>query len=170
MALNYRREQIPKSLASAASLNTRGRGMYLIPSLIIVLLTIFEIGKFGPALADSLAILHFAHGVDLGDKAKWKEAIVEYTEAIQLDNSLEGAFRNRGLVYAVMERTDQAAADAHQAIQLDPKDATAYWLCGLVHVDQNEKVNAKIDLERALSLGLDPEMQLTAERALRQLQ
>ena len=68
----------------------------------------------------------------LRGNAKWKEkeyheAIKWYTEAIAKRPDFSDAYYNRGLVYQILEKNDEALADFSKATELDVKFAPALF-------------------------------------------
>jgi tetratricopeptide (TPR) repeat protein len=59
-------------------------------------------------------------------QGKYKDAVVELTEAIRLDPNLALAYNARGFVYYLLHDYKQALTDLDAAIKLNPKYRNAY--------------------------------------------
>jgi tetratricopeptide (TPR) repeat protein len=58
-------------------------------------------------------------------------AISDFDECIKLDDTVSGAYFNRGLVKVLKEDYDGAIADYDECIKLDDKDSNAYCNRGM---------------------------------------
>ena len=72
------------------------------------------------------AVKHNNAGVDFFSAAKYDQAIVEYTKAIQDNPRYAEAYSNRGAAYDALNRSDKAVEDYSRAITLDPGFTAAY--------------------------------------------
>ena len=108
-------------------------------------------------------------GLAYFDKGNLDQAITDYDQAIALDPRFAPAYLNRGLAYVTTGRYDQALADLGKVLGLDPANAQAYYVCGQVYADLGEREEAIAYLERALDLGLNPEVKQYAEELLKEL-
>ena len=68
----------------------------------------------------------YTHYLRARDDLARREAIREYTLAIELAPQFDAAYVQRGKAYGEKNGDEQAAADLDKAIELDPKLATAY--------------------------------------------
>ena len=69
-------------------------------------------------------------GLALGGAGKYKEGIVAYTRAIELDPKFAEAYWaycGRGVAYSNLGDYRQAIRDFDKAIELNSKDAVAYY-------------------------------------------
>ena len=55
-----------------------------------------------------------------------------------------------------MKHEDLALVDLEEAIRLNPSSADAYLLRGNIYLTQKKKALAKMDFEKAISLGIPP--------------
>jgi lipoprotein NlpI len=67
-----------------------------------------------------------------------------------------------------MNLTDEALADLNQAIENDPEYALAYFMRGMLYIDQGNQEQAEADLEKALQLN--PELGKAVEKIYNELQ
>ncbi|MBI2917515.1 MAG: tetratricopeptide repeat protein [Chloroflexi bacterium] len=81
-----------------------------------------------------------------------KEAIADYTRAIQLDPKDAAAYNNRGIAYRKLGQPKEAIADYTRAIQLDPKDAAACNNRGYAYQALGMGKEAQADFARAEKL------------------
>ena len=51
---------------------------------------------------------------------------------------------------------DKVIEDCDEAILLDPQDAVAYYIRGLVYEELGKSTEAKLDIAKAKELGYDP--------------
>lgn len=89
----------------------------------------------------------------LRGNAKWKEkeyheAIKWYTEAIAKRPDFSDAYYNRGLVYQILEKNDEALADFSKATELDVKFAPALFKKAemLQTLQQSEQAATAVEL------------------------
>jgi len=100
----------------------------------------------------------FNRGVKAYNNDNYDLAIKEYTEAIRLDPSLDGAYANRGGAYlekAYKEKYsyDNTISDCNQAIRMNPNNAEAYNYRGQAYLQKQNYAKAKEDLEKYFRLN-----------------
>ncbi len=83
---------------------------------------------------------------------QYKEAVENYTRAIQLQSNTGRFFNNRGCVYADLGEYDKAISDYNKAIELAPDYATPYNNRGSIYIFQKKYDEAISDLNRAIEL------------------
>ncbi len=85
----------------------------------------------------------------------YEKAIGAFTSCIQMDSSNARAFLSRGISYECIKNTDAAFADYSKAIELNPKDAKAYFIRGMLlwRLCDKKAIN---DLEKSAGLGYKP--------------
>ncbi|CAD8085336.1 unnamed protein product [Paramecium primaurelia] len=69
----------------------------------------------------------------------FKEAIIAYTQAINLYNKESIYYSNRAVAYRIVQDYENVKKDAMQALQLDNKNVRAYFLLGTVHLILGQK-------------------------------
>jgi tetratricopeptide (TPR) repeat protein len=86
--------------------------------------------------ADASADQHTARAVQLAKEGKNKEALEEFTKAVEADPKNPMYIRNRAALYSRMKDWEHAASDYSQVLALQPDDLTsqlnrgiAYRLC-----------------------------------------
>ena len=79
-------------------------------------------------------------------------ALLEYDEALHLNQNGVIVYTNRGLTYHYLRRYNEALADFNQAIKLDPNNVIAYINRGLTYDDLKRYDEALADFDRAIRL------------------
>ncbi len=90
-----------------------------------------------------------------GKALKYGQAIASFDKAIEAKHDFARAYALRGIAYAGMNRYEEAVANGHQAVALDPQSAYAHFALGFAYF-QRGKTGYRSALnayERALSLG-----------------
>jgi tetratricopeptide (TPR) repeat protein len=103
---------------------------------------------------------YFSRGIDFRKIGMLKEAIAEFTKAIEINPKYAEAYYNRGLAYFLASQPDQAISDYTKAIEIDPKHAGAYANRGVTYYYKGEYDKAWDDVHKAQGLGapMDPEI------------
>lgn len=83
----------------------------------------------------------------------FKQAIVEYSQAIDIDGSNCWDYVMRGRAYGSLSRFDEAIADFTKAIALNPRDADIYIYRGATYAEQGALDNAISDHSKAIELN-----------------
>ena len=97
----------------------------------------------------------FSMGFLFGEQGEWKEAIVAFDKALQLNPSLAIAFYNRGVAKGSLGQHEAAILDYNEAICLDPDYAPAYNNRGIAKNKMGQHEAAIADFEKALRLRSD---------------
>ena len=108
---------------------------------------------------------HVIRGVEYRCNGNYKEAIAEFSRAIELDKKNGDAYAFRGGIYGNLEKWDDAISDFTNAIALNQKDGD-YVSRGCAYFMIEKYKEARSDLEAALRLN--PE-NTGAKQALAQL-
>ena len=87
----------------------------------------------------------------------WDRQIHDCTQAIW-SGQFSGenrprAFYNRGIAYQIIHQYELAIADFNQAIHLDPANAAAYYVRGLVKLKKGDTAGGIGDIARARQLN-----------------
>ena len=69
--------------------------------------------------------VHFNRGLAYRKKGQLENAVMDYTQAIELDPRFTAAYGNRGFAFFKLGMLPAAKADFRKVLELDPKDATA---------------------------------------------
>ena len=69
---------------------------------------------------------YFSQGIVNFHESNYREAIKDYTKAIELDPALTQAYNNRGIAKAELKDYQGEIEDCDKAIEIDPKNAYAY--------------------------------------------
>ncbi len=120
-----------------------------------------------PALASAAsqaATEHFLLGRHAHMLGQFEQAVVEYTQAIELDPDYWPAYFYRGTVHMWQEEWDAALADMQATIALNPQQAFAQHYSGLMYTRLEQVDEAIAAYSRAIALQPD-EMSFYADRA-----
>jgi tetratricopeptide (TPR) repeat protein len=91
---------------------------------------------------------------DLANKY-YDDAIVDYTDAIQLDPGRAAAFSGRGSAYYEKGDYDRALADENEALRLNPKYREAYLRRGFVYAYGKQEYDSAI-ADYTAAIRVDP--------------
>jgi tetratricopeptide (TPR) repeat protein len=76
-----------------------------------------------------IAIAYYSRGIIFRRRNDLKNAISDYTSAIELQNDYEPAWYNRGGIFYDLKLYDRALADFKKAFEINPKDEDAQkWI------------------------------------------
>jgi Tfp pilus assembly protein PilF len=90
-----------------------------------LLLTAFLLAAAAaPAFADAQrdARRHVEFGIKVAQHGLWREAIVQWERAAELDPSYPAAFNNLAIAYEQAGEFDKAGAAYERALKLDPRN------------------------------------------------
>ncbi|MBE9547358.1 MAG: OmpA family protein [Proteobacteria bacterium] len=106
------------------------------------------------ALAET-AKEQFVQGISLEEQKNYKEAIKAYTRTIKLNRKYVDAYLRRGKAHFALDPTNclQTRDDFTTAIELDPKNADAYYERALVNFYMINNEQGRKDMEMAARLG-----------------
>ena len=76
----------------------------------------------------------------------------DYSEAIKLNAKDAEAYNNRGNVYVLLGKYEQALKDYDEAVKLDPKNARIYANRGVAKLRQGKNEEAQQDFKKAIEL------------------
>ncbi|MEZ4938250.1 MAG: tetratricopeptide repeat protein [Crocinitomicaceae bacterium] len=89
------------------------------------------------------------------NQQKYKEALKDYTDAIELEPEDSRIYYNRGNCFLEMGEEQAAYADFNKAIDLDPANYHAYNSRGYLYFSKDSTEKAEEDFLRAISLSLN---------------
>jgi tetratricopeptide (TPR) repeat protein len=95
--------------------------------------------------------VYFYLGSAHSNKSDYKNAVADYTQALQLKPDSADIYHNRGLAYSRLGKYPQAIADYNQALKLQP-DSKAYYNRGDAYLKQRKYPQALADYNQALKL------------------
>lgn len=101
---------------------------------------------------DQSATLYYKRGMAYLKIPKFSEAIDDFSHAIKLDNSLDGAYFGRGLAYGRLRMFDEGIADLSVFIERNPRSSLAYTKRGVRRIWAGKYKLAEEDLKMAISL------------------
>jgi tetratricopeptide (TPR) repeat protein len=83
---------------------------------------------------------------------RYKEALADYSQAIELDPTFARAWNNRGQAYLKLGQLDKGLADFSQAIELDPKCTDAWVNRGASYLKLGQLDKGLADFSQAIEL------------------
>ena len=87
---------------------------------------LFATAHWAYAADPAAAAAHGNKGTELAQAAKYDEAVVEFTKAVELSPSDPRLYNDRGRVYRAMAKYAEAMADFDKSVSLAPKSETGY--------------------------------------------
>ncbi|KAL1927490.1 hypothetical protein VTP01DRAFT_3727 [Rhizomucor pusillus] len=91
-------------------------------------------------------------GNALFQRQKFKEAIEQYTRAIELDPSCAVYFLNRAMANLKVKNFVDAEKDCNSGLELQPDNVKALWRRGIAKRELGRTEEARQDFERALAI------------------
>jgi tetratricopeptide (TPR) repeat protein len=110
-------------------------------------------------------------GLIYDERGEYDPALADFDRAIQMassDPELAGYYFNRAATCYHQKNYKCSISDLTQAIKLKPDYAKAFFLRGAIQANSAPQ-DAKNDLEAALKLGLEPQLETQARQLLDQL-
>jgi hypothetical protein len=95
------------------------------------------------------------------ERREWREAIAEFTRAIELHRGLPDAYTSRGFAYMNFREHDAALADFDRALALEPKLPLVHHYRGLVFAERGDPEAAARAHQKSLDVA-PPEWPLRA--------
>ena len=95
---------------------------------------------------------HLKRGQKFEKRGRFKEALEQYSRAIQLDGELKRAWFRRGVLYFRSSHFEEARSDLTRAIELKPDHGLALYVRGVANRYLMELEQAKSDLTEAIEL------------------
>ncbi|MGB0525073.1 MAG: tetratricopeptide repeat protein [Flammeovirgaceae bacterium] len=96
---------------------------------------------------------YHSRGFAKDDLGQYKEAILDYDKAIQLNPNHTNAYNNRGFAKRKLGRYKEAILDYNKAIQLNPNYANAYHNRGFAKRKLGKYKEAILDYDKAIQLS-----------------
>ncbi|MDI6733364.1 MAG: tetratricopeptide repeat protein [Planctomycetota bacterium] len=112
------------------------------------------------------ARVYYDRGAIYLNMKKYNDAIVDFTNAISLDEKFSDAFNNRAIANASQERFSEAVKDFEKAIQLKPDNPSYHKNLGIAFYRMKEYPRALKALQKYLSLNPDDEEAISLVKQL----
>jgi tetratricopeptide (TPR) repeat protein len=96
---------------------------------------------------------YYERALEFSDLGKYKQAIEQYTKAIQTDSKYTKAYFNRGALYFNNNEFENSISDFSKVLELSPNDAEAYYNRGQARYYNAQKSLACTDWKEAKRLG-----------------
>ena len=90
------------------------------------------------------------------ENEKYKEAIENFTLAINLSSTDAEGYINRGRSYIELDNPDKAIADFNKAVLFDPLNSFLYYLRAQAWKAKKEMLNMSEDLKVSCEMGYEP--------------
>lgn len=116
----------------------------ILPFLFVLLLVAGTLS----AQTDDAASTAFKAGYKAYTQGNFKEAVLQFTQAISIDPNRYYFYYNRGLAYKAMGHTGGALNDFYRSLSLR-QTAEAHYQAGLIKYERQEFTAAKADFENA---------------------
>lgn len=102
-------------------------------------------------------LMHIYHnqGMEHYKEKDFKNAVVFFSKALNLNSRVIESCFNRGLAYARLDDYDKALMDFSSVIRLSPNIHEAYYVRGLVYENKGEYDNALKEYAKALKVNPD---------------
>tara|TARA_Y100001968_G_scaffold331744_1_gene387491 strand:+ start:941 stop:1531 length:591 start_codon:yes stop_codon:yes gene_type:complete len=94
-------------------------------------------------------------GIKKGKNGNYKEAIIDFSKAISIDESHSIAYYNRGLSKMSSNNYKGAITDYDKAIEIDPNYAIAYFNRGVSKFKLNDHDEAISDYSKSLEININ---------------
>jgi putative GTP pyrophosphokinase len=98
------------------------------------------------------AIVHIHRGMARFASARYRDALDDFTQALELDPANWRALFYRGTVYRVLGDAGHAEADFSRCLERDPYRVECLFQRAALHVQQNRLDDALADCDRALEI------------------
>ncbi|HRX15186.1 MAG TPA: tetratricopeptide repeat protein [Spirochaetota bacterium] len=98
-------------------------------------------------------LIFYNAGVVLLNKREYSKAVELFSESIRLDPSVS-ALNNRAFCYTTLNESKKAIDDYTAILEIDENQAASYLRRGQLYFNIGDFKSAKVDLEKASSLGL----------------
>lgn len=95
----------------------------------------------------------FDKALDYAEQSKPKEAIAEFTKAIEINPTFVDAYFNRATVYLVTHNVDAALRDLNKVIDIDPGLAPPYNARGFIYARLGQMDKAISNYTKAINLN-----------------
>jgi len=92
-------------------------------------------------------------GLAFYDLRRYRQAVQDYTRAIELNAGHEKAYNNRGNAYYEIAEYQLALSDLNRSLQLKPDYSKAHLNRGLVYYQLDKNDMACVDFQAACSMG-----------------
>lgn len=117
--------------------------------------TITLIDKAIAVEGDNFGKAYLWRGMELGDKGKVQQSILDLSKAIQINPELEDAYKYRGSLYGLTKQYDKSVADLTKYLEKKPDAADQYYNRGLSLLNLNRTQEALADFNKTLEINPD---------------
>jgi putative GTP pyrophosphokinase len=108
----------------------------------------------GMKLKSNIRSLVYNHrGMAYFSLGNYRQAVKDFTQAINFDPDSDRSYANRGLCFRIMKRFDQSLDDFSEALRIDPNRPDACFGMAQTLFDMNELTKALIMCEKVLEIS-----------------
>jgi tetratricopeptide (TPR) repeat protein len=109
--------------------------------------------SYGKKLLENMGMKYMNRGNAYSDLSNYKQAIKDYSKAIELNPKSDISYYNRGIAYYKLGNKNKAISDYSKAIEVNPLYAHAYFIRGLFYGSLGNRNQADKDCKIAARLG-----------------
>src|SRR5262249_702421 len=102
---------------------------------------------------DETAYAHYQRGVCLAQSQREADALADFTAALRLKPTHEGAIHDRAVLFLFTGKFKEAIADCDAALRLKPRQGDLHAIRGVCRKHLGAVDAALPDLEEAIALG-----------------
>jgi tetratricopeptide (TPR) repeat protein len=110
-------------------------------------------GVLAPLKRDKSAILLWGFAIWLYESKRYEESLEFWDAFMKKEPNRDGAYNNRGVVYAELNQYKRAIEDYDEAVKLNPEYAEAYNNRGVAYAGLNRHERAIEDYDEAVKLN-----------------
>lgn len=103
-------------------------------------------------------------------QSRYEDAIVDFSNAIEIDAGDRRAYTNRGLALRMVKRFSEALADFDRSVELNPVWPDTFYGRALTHYDLGEIGRATEDCDRAIAIKPDFKQVIRFKKFLQNLE
>lgn len=126
--------------------------IWVVSPLAVAQTTVDGVWQYRPQTNNRQARYYFSNGVELYKRAKMKESLAQYDQAIKLDPKCAEFYFRRGDSLLELDKLPEAYADFTKAIQLEPRHYPAYKRRGRLNYERGKVEEAIKDYKTAESI------------------
>jgi tetratricopeptide (TPR) repeat protein len=94
-------------------------------------------------------------GFDLFKQNKYKESLIEFDKALELNSTYKEAYYNKALALFLLRRHSDSLTSINNALQINEKYSKAQNLKGLILTDLNRFYEAALNYEKYPESGIE---------------
>jgi len=103
------------------------------------------------------SLIHIHRGMAYTAESDYKQALEDFSRALELDQKSAKAYYYRGVVYSILTKYSEALEDFHQCLRLNPYQYDPIFCRAQIYFHLGDYSQALIDCEQALNLQPESE-------------